>query len=290
MRLYSLLVCLSLIWGISFVFIKVLIEPAGIWGMVFIRCLLGFLILLPFFLIKINKFNFSIPWGKLAILGTINAAIPWGFIAWSETVINSNTTSVINALTPLFTGLIGFLFFKKKLLAKQWFGILIGFIGIIVLVEFQIHQFFANSFIGVGTMMTATVFYGFGSQFLKKYLYSVPIIIITTVSLFVASIIGLIIAFFTNELPTFSSFTMTTYISAVCLGIFGSGLAHVIFYHIVKTQTPEIAATVTYLIPITTMITAYFWLNEPVTTNLLIGMLIIFSGIYLTSQKTKKGV
>ncbi|MGM8215285.1 DMT family transporter [Bacillaceae bacterium W0354] len=287
MRLYSLLIALSLFWGVSFVFIKLLIEPAGIWGMVFIRCLLGSLILMPFLFMKLKKINYNIPWPKLILLGIINAGLPWGFIAWSETVINSNTTSVVNALTPLFTALVGYLFFKKKLLKEQWLGILIGFFGILILVEFQVNQLFGSSYIGVGTMMTATIFYGFGSQFLKKYLQHVDVIIIASVSLFVASMVGLMLAIITNELPTFSSFNTTTIIAAVGLGVFGSGLAHIILYHIIKFETPEIAATVTYMIPITTMITAYIWLKEPVSSNLFFGMLIILSGIYLTSKRKK---
>ncbi|RPF50375.1 DMT family transporter [Aquisalibacillus elongatus] len=284
MRLYVALISLSIVWGLTFILIKVSVDDTGVWGMVFLRCSLGALALLPFCIFRIKRLKLSIPYKHLIILGILNAGIPWGLLAWTETAINSNTTSVINALTPIFTALIGFLFFQKKLIKKQWLGILIGFFGIIVLTEFQIHQLLGSDFIGIGTMVLATIFYGFGSQYLKKNLQHHDLIVTITVSLFVASIFGLIMSLFLNDLPQFASFDFETSLIVIALGVFGSGLAHVLLYYMILNGTPEFAATVAYIIPITAIISGFFILNESITLNLLIGMLFIFTGIYITGR------
>ncbi|WP_228547445.1 DMT family transporter [Filobacillus milosensis] len=287
MKIYVALLSLSFIWGIAFILIKMTVDDTGVWGMVFLRCFLGALTLLPLFLIRLRHFERPIPYKQLIILGILNAGIPWGLLAWSETVINSNTTSVINALTPIFTALIGYLFFKKKLIKKQWLGIFIGFLGIVILTEFQIHQLLGSNFIGIGTMVLATIFYGFGSQYLKKHLQKLDLVITITISLFVASIVGLTVGFLFNDLPNFSQFDVQTTLVVLILGTIGSGVAHFLLYYMIINGTPEFAATVAYIIPITAIISSYIVLNEPITANLLLGMLIIFSGIYLTSLVRK---
>ena len=123
-RLYTALIGLSMIWGMSFVFIKWLVEPAGVWGTVFLRCLAGALVLLPiFFMQRKKEGKKKLPLWKLLVVGTGNAALPWTLIALSETQINSNTASILNATTPIWTGLIGFLFFAVVLTGYQWIGI-----------------------------------------------------------------------------------------------------------------------------------------------------------------------
>ncbi|MDQ0352487.1 drug/metabolite transporter (DMT)-like permease [Alkalibacillus filiformis] len=200
----------------------------------------------------------------------------------------SNTTSVINALTPLFTVLIGYLFFEKQLIKRQWIGILIGFFGIVVLTEFQIHQLFGSNFIGIGTMVVATIFYGFGSQYFKKHLQHDDLIITITISLFVASLVGLIIAVPVEGLPNIAAFDLQTMIIVLGLGAIGSGVAHFLLYYMILNGTPEFAATVAYIIPITAIIASYFILSEPITANLIAGMVFIFIGIYITGQYQKR--
>ncbi|MDV2582059.1 DMT family transporter [Alkalibacillus haloalkaliphilus] len=288
MRVYLALISLSIIWGLTFIFIKMTVEDTGVWGMVFFRCFIGALFLLPIFLVKIKQRATAIPYKHLIILGIINAGIPWGFLAWSETVIMSNTTSVINALTPLFTAIIGYMFFKKQLIKKQWIGILIGFFGIVVLTEFQIHQLFGSNFVGIGTMVVATIFYGFGSQYFKKHLQHEDLIITITISLFVASLVGLMIAVPVEGLPRIAAFDLQTLIIVLALGAIGSGVAHFLLYYMIINGTPEFAATVAYIIPITAIIASYFILSEPITANLIAGMLFIFIGIYITGQYQKR--
>ncbi|MFD2925019.1 DMT family transporter [Halobacillus naozhouensis] len=291
MRLYSALIGLSLIWGMSFVFIKWLLEPAGPWGTVFLRCFAAVVILLPFLWMKRDKITKPIPWKPMLIVGVFNAGLPWGLIALSETQINSSTAAVLNALTPICTGLVGFLFFSILLKKRQWLGIGLGFAGILVLMEFNVGQLFHESFVGIGTMVLTTISYGFATQYTKKHLQSTSVLLLTTCSLAAGALVGFVGTIFTGTTAGLKPALLTDPLilfAIVGLGCFGSGIAHLIFYYIIKNSSAEFATSVTYLVPITAMIWGYVLLDEPITKNLAIGLLIIFAGVYLATRKPKK--
>ncbi|MFT9846829.1 DMT family transporter [Aneurinibacillus sp. REN35] len=287
-RLYSTLLGLSFIWGLSFVFMKWLLEPAGVWGTVFLRCLAGALILLPAVWWKRREFPTKLPWGSIAVVGICNAAFPWGMISLSETQIDSSTASVLNATTPLWTGLLGFLLFSATLTKKQWVGIFVGFFGIVTLMNFQIGDLLGQRFIGVGTMVLATLSYGFASHYTKRFLSGISVLAITFYSLLFGAVAGIVGMLITEPLTPMLLLDPLSIFAVIGLGCFGSGIAHLLYYDLMMRGGPEFASTVTYVIPVTAMVWGYLLLNEPITPNLIIGLLIIFTGVYLSSRSAKK--
>ncbi|RFU69661.1 DMT family transporter [Bacillus sp. V59.32b] len=287
-RLYGALVGLSLIWGLSFVFMKWLLEPAGVWGIVFLRCLAGAIILLPVLWWKRKEINWKLPWKALVLVGIFNCGLAWGLIPLSETVINSTTASILNATTPIWTGLIGFILFSYVLSGRQWIGILIGFFGILVLMDFQFGQLFGQDFVGVGTMLLAAICYGFAGQFTKRFLTGTGVLVITTFTLLTGAVIGFIGMLLTEPIKLDMLLEPLPIFAIIGLGCFGSGLGQLIYFYINTKGSPELAATVTYLIPATAMIWGYVLLGEAITPNLIIGLLIIFVGVYLSSRKSGK--
>ncbi|MFT4416743.1 DMT family transporter [Fredinandcohnia humi] len=288
LRLYSALLSLSLIWGLSFVFIKLLLEAAGVWGTVVVRCLAGAIILLPVLWVKRKEVIRPIPWKSLVIIGVLNAGVPWGLITVSETKLASSSASVLNATTPIWTGLLGFLLFSTKLSKAQWVGIATGFIGILVLMDFNVQELVGESFFGVGTMLLATACYGFSTQYTKKKLGNTGVVLITTISLLVGAVVGVIGMLFTQPIEVDKLLNAQSLLVIVGLGCFGSGIAQLLYYYMVKEGSPEFASTVTYVIPVTAILWGYVFFKEPITTQLLIGLLIILFGVFLSTRKVKK--
>ncbi|MDN4074016.1 DMT family transporter [Fictibacillus terranigra] len=286
-RLYGALAGLSLIWGLSFVFMKWLLEPAGVWGIVFLRTLAGAVILLPIVWSKRKEIQSNLPLKWLVIIGIFNCGLAWGLISLSETVIQSNTASILNATTPIWTGLIGFFLFSYRLNKQQWIGILIGFFGILVLMDFQFGHLFGTQFVGIGTMLLAAICYGLSGQLTKRYLSGVGVTVITFFTLLTGAAVGLIGVVFTEPVHFQQLLHLKPLFALIGLGCFGSGLGQLIYFYLNKNGSPEFAATVTYLIPASAMIWGYVLLREPVTPNLIIGLLIIFAGVYLSSKKPK---
>ncbi|MDY7220889.1 DMT family transporter [Halalkalibacterium halodurans] len=288
MRLYVMLLSLSLIWGFSFVFIEHLLGIVGVWGTVVVRCFAGAIILLPILLMRRKLFCRPAPWKALMIVGIFNAGLPWGLIALSQTEIYSSTAAVLNALTPLFTGLIGFLLYSNALSRQQWGGIVLGFSGVVVLTGFQLQLLAPEHFVGVGTMILATICYGFASQYVKRHLHDTDVVLITTFSLLFGGLVGLIGMWITDSFHVVRvplTIDWLSLISIIGLGCLGSGMAHLLYYDLMKKGGPEFATTVTYLIPMTAIIWGKLFLDELITKNIVIGMLMILMGVYFTSRK-----
>ncbi|RWZ58105.1 DMT family transporter [Halobacillus fulvus] len=291
MKKYGALISLSLIWGLSFVFIKYLVTPAGVWGTVFLRCAAGALILLPFVWKQRRLMKGTLPYRPLLIVGLFNAGLPWGLIALSETQITSNTAAVLNALTPIGTALIGFFFFSIVLFKRQWIGIVLGFAGVLVILDFQVTRLLTDDLIGIGTMVLATICYGFASQYTKKHLQQTGIVLIAMFSLVVGALTGLVGMLVTATPISASIWTdPSSLVAIVGLGCLGSGVAHLLFYYMVKEGSAEFATSVTYLIPLTAMFWGSVLLEEPVTGHLIIGLTLIFVGVYLATRKQKRSL
>lgn len=287
-RLYLALLTLSLIWGMSFLFIKLLVVDIGVWGVVFWRCVFGAVTLLLLLIVQ-NKLKTvkGLPLLPIFFIALLNNALPWALIAVSETIISSSLASVVNATTPIWTILIGFTIFSSKMVKMQWVGVLVGFCGIIVLLELNLFQLFQNNLLGVGTMLGATMCYGFGAHISKKYLQDIPIMVISFSTLAVAGIISGVVMAIIEPSGFHSINSVDAVISLIGLGVFGSGFAYLLYYYMVKEGSAEFASLVTYLVPISAMIWGSVLLGENITPHMLIGLFLIFSGVYLSSYKTK---
>ncbi|MCA0987899.1 DMT family transporter [Guptibacillus algicola] len=290
MRLLLALLSLSLIWGMSFMFIKILVPVVGPMGVVFYRCLFGAVAILGYLIVKrrvSNLFN-KLPWGSLILVGMLNALIPWGLIAFSEVRISSSLAAALNATTPLFTGILGALFFSRVLKARQLSGVIIGFIGILFLIEFDISSFFQEDWVGVVPMLIATACYGYASQFAKKNLAHVPVDIMAIMTLTVGAVGGMIIMLITGDAPSFTPIMeRDILISLIGLGVFGSGIAYLLFFYMIQKGSAEYATLVTYLVPVTALFWGSAYLGEAVTLTMIVGLLFIFTGVYLSGRTTK---
>ncbi|MCF6412060.1 DMT family transporter [Pseudalkalibacillus salsuginis] len=290
MKLYAALITLSLIWGMSFYFIKVLVDDLGPWGIVFVRCSLGALTLLFILLLQRKRFSLkALPWGSLLLVGFLNALIPWGLIAISETRISSSMASIVNATTPIWTSVIGVLLFSISLKLKQWLGVLVGFIGILILIDLNVTQLFRQDLIGMGTMIVATLCYGFMSQFTKRHLQQISVMMISLFTLITGAIGSLVIMGVTGSFFSFEHVVSWNSVgSMVGLGVFGSGLAYLLFYYMIQEGSAEFATFVTYLVPITAMFWGWFLLDEHIPVHAIAGLVLILAGVYLSTRKTAK--
>jgi drug/metabolite transporter (DMT)-like permease len=285
-KLYAALFMLSLIWGTSFLFIKVLVIPIGAWGVVFGRCLFGALILIVIVTVRkewpVLK---SVPLKMIILVSLFNNAIPWVLIALSETKISSSYASLINATTPIWTVIIGYAFYHNKLRLLQWFGIVLGFSGIVLLSGLRFSNIMDQSFVGLFTMLGATICYGLSTHLSKKHLKKVSILMISTSTLLVSTIISFFMVVMTNPRTFSMLIEPTIFFALIGLGVFGSGLAYILYYYCIQEGSPEFASLVTYMVPVTAMLWGSLILKEEIHYTMVVGFLIILSGVYLSSKK-----
>ncbi|WP_223192991.1 DMT family transporter [Paenibacillus sedimenti] len=282
---------LSLIWGGSYFFIKILLHDFGPWTIAFLRSTLGLAAIIIIMLILRVPFALKkIPWMPMAIMALINTAIPWAIIGFSETRLTSTMASVLNATTPLWTMVVGILFFQVVSHRLQWLGMGIAIVGLVILLGVNTDSLISVDLLGFICMIASSLCYAIGSQLSKRLLNGLSMYQITFGTLLCA-MLGSGSAAFLTEPIAFTQLTSLPNIAALAgLGIFGSGIAYILFYYIVQKGSPEFATTVTYLIPASAMIWGYTMLGEKIYWSLLIGLALILAGVFLAGRSHPKAV
>ncbi|WP_098744050.1 DMT family transporter [Paenibacillus sp. EZ-K15] len=283
--LYIALILLSLIWGGSFFFIKNLLHDFGPWGIAFLRSTFGFLFITIVMLIMRKPFALrEIRWLPTVVIAMINMALPWTLIGFSETRLASSMASVLNATTPIWTMLVGLVFFGSVFRRIQWMGMGVALVGLIILLGIRPGSFITVDFIGFAAMIGATLCYAVGSQLSKRLLGGLTMYQLTFGTLLGAMVGSGIIAFTTEKIDLSKIGEPANIGSLVGLGIFGSGVAYILFNYMVLKGSPEFATSVTYLVPATAMIWGYTLLDEPIGWRLIIGLILILSGVFITNR------
>ena len=256
LRKWGTLVILSLIWGSSYILIK-----KGLTGLTPIqlgslRVIVTTIIIAPIGYQKIKH----IPKQKMkwvALSAFVGSFFPAYLFAFAETEISSSITAVMVSLTPLFTLLISVFVFGEELLKKQVFGVLIGFTGIIVLIN---NELFASSFniLYIMFIVLAAFCYAIIANVLKYKLSNIPALGIVFMSFLFMFIPAFIILCF-SDFP-FSDFTsdpliIESIIYIVILALFGTAIAKVLYIKLLAISTPVFSVSTTYLMPVV----AIFW-------------------------------
>ena len=285
LRKWGTLVILSLIWGSSYILIK-----KGLTGLTPIqlgslRVIVTTIIIAPIGYQKIKH----IPKQKMkwvALSAFVGSFFPAYLFAFAETEISSSITAVMVSLTPLFTLLISVFVFGEELLKKQVFGVLIGFTGIIVLIN---NELFSSSFniLYIMFIVLAAFCYAVNANVLKYKLSNIPALGIVFMSFLFMFIPAFIILCF-SDFP-FSDFTsdpliIESIIYIVILAVFGTAIAKVLYIKLLAISTPVFSVSTTYLMPVV----AIFWGlldGEEFKLTQFIGTAIILLGVYLVTKK-----
>ena len=285
LRKWGTLVILSLIWGSSYILIK-----KGLTGLTPIqlgslRVIVTTIIIAPIGYQKIKH----IPRQKMkwvALSAFVGSFFPAYLFAFAETEISSSITAVMVSLTPLFTLLISVFVFGEELLKKQVFGVLIGFTGIIVLIN---NELFASSFniLYIMFIVLAAFCYAVNANVLKYKLSNIPALGIVFMSFLFMFIPAFIILCF-SDFP-FSDFTsdpliIESIIYIVILALFGTAIAKVLYIKLLAISTPVFSVSTTYLMPVV----AIFWGlldGEEFKLTQFTGTAIILLGVYLVTKK-----
>ena len=285
MKKWGTLVILSLIWGSSYILIK-----KGLTGLTPIqlgslRVIVTTIIIAPIGYQKIKH----IPRQKMkwvALSAFVGSFFPAYLFAFAETEISSSITAVMVSLTPLFTLLISVFVFGEELLKKQVFGVLIGFTGIIVLIN---NELFSSSFniLYIMFIVLAAFCYAINANVLKYKLSNIPALGIVFMSFLFMFIPAFIILCF-SDFP-FSDFTsdpliIESIIYIIILALFGTAIAKVLYIKLLAISTPVFSVSTTYLMPVV----AIFWGlldGEEFKLTQFTGTAIILLGVYLVTKK-----
>ena len=280
---WMLLILVALIWGTSFILIK---HSLGVFSPMQVgtgRIFLAFLFFLPYLIILGKKFPRN-RWLPLLGSGLLGYLIPAVLFATAGAHLNSSLAGTLNALSPLFTFLIGVILFRGRAKLVQVGGILLGFAGSVFLVFFSATGSF--SFNGYAFLIVlATLCYGFNINIVSRYLSDLPALLSTASTFAMVGPIALL-GLATTDFPTRVAAPGSTpaLLMLLTLGMVGSGFATILFNRIIQLTSGVFASTVTYLIPVVAVLWGLFD-GEPLHWPQVAGMGICLLGVYLINKK-----
>ena len=277
------LLLVALIWGASFMFIKVELD-AGLspWHVAFLRCAFGAPALLLILVVTKDRLPRGREvWGHLLVIGTLMNAAPFLLFAYGETQVSSLLAGIFNALTPLMT-----LLFSLSLLpdepptAEKLAGLAVGFAGVLVVLA-PWEGLGGGSLLGALACIGAATCYGLGFPYLRRHVSGRPETGVA-ISALQVSLAGLLLLPFTalgslpDEVPG-----VKVWLSIVALGALGTGVAYIFNFNVVRAAGAQTASMVTYVVPVFAVLFGVTLLNEPLSWHEPVGGALIILGVAL---------
>jgi drug/metabolite transporter (DMT)-like permease len=278
------------IWSSSFMWIKIGLQEISPTTLVAFRVLFGFIFCaVMVFIQRVKWLNNLKSWTPLLILGVINQAIPFFLISWGEQSVDSSVAAILDATVPLFTIVIAhFLLKDDKMTFLKTAGLILGFIGVIVLLSKDLGDS-TSSFLGQAAVVLASIFYAVSSIYIRRTTQDTPGFIRSGIPLLSASLVMWPVVFLTENPVKFPTLGIS-WIALLFLGVVGSGLAFALAYYLIHEIGPTKATMVTYLFPLGGIILGIVFLNEQLTWQLLAGGALIVASLVVANWQTTKSL
>jgi drug/metabolite transporter (DMT)-like permease len=268
------LLLLSLIWGTSFMLMRIAAPVFGPMLTTFGRAGLGALALYLFARYR----GVDMAWRRNAkfylVVGLANTAIPFSLFAWSALHIPSAYMATMNSLAPIFTAIFGFLMLGERLTTLRIAAFLLGLFGVAVLVGLGPTAVTPLLIAGVLAGMGAAINYGFAATYTRMHAGSIPSLATAAGSQCAAALA--LLPFALPGIPHALEFgTVHASLAVLFLGLICTGVAYGLFFHLVSSEGASKAITVTFLVPATASVWAWLLLNEAITLGSVIGISIV---------------
>lgn len=274
------LTLLAALWGGSFLFMRYAVPDFGVVPLIWLRVALASICLLPLLLMKRQFGALRRQAGALTVMGLFNSGLPFLLIAWATLSITAGLASIMNAMTPVFTALIGALWLGDRLDGRRSLGLLLGLAGVALLAADKADFRPGGSGWAIVAMLLATACYGFAANHTRRYLQGVPALVNATGTQLVSALVLLPPALWSwpERMPG-----LGPWLAALVLGVACSALAYLLFFRLIARVGASRAVTVTFLVPVFGTLWGALFLGEPVTVSMLAGGAVVLLGTGLAT-------
>ena len=274
------LTLLAALWGGSFLFMRYAVPDFGVVPLIWLRVALASVCLLPLLLMKRQFGALRRQAGALTVMGLFNSGLPFLLIAWATLSITAGLASIMNAMTPVFTALIGALWLGDRLDGRRSLGLLLGLAGVALLAADKADFRPGGSGWAIVAMLLATACYGFAANHTRRYLQGVPALVNATGTQLVSALVLLPPALWSwpERMPG-----LGPWLAALVLGVACSALAYLLFFRLIARVGASRAVTVTFLVPVFGTLWGALFLGEPVTASMLAGGAVVLLGTGLAT-------
>ncbi len=275
---WLVLAVLSVIWGTSYILMKKGLESFSTLQVASLRVMITSICLSLVAFHHLSKLNKDYLL-SIMIIGFFGSGIPAFLFPMAQTRIDSSLAGMLNSLSPVFTLLIGIMFYRRQVIKSQIAGVFLGLIGALGLLY---SGSFTLNYYGLFVVL-ATLLYGISTNEVSK-VQGINGLQITSLAFLILLPFAVALFFSTDyhaAVETENWIRNFGYIAI--LSVFGSAVALALFYLLVRNTSPVFASMVTYFIPIIATIWGLAD-NEHLTSSMLISVLVIFAGVYLINR------
>jgi drug/metabolite transporter (DMT)-like permease len=274
------LVSLAMLWGGSFLFMRMGAAEFGPVALSALRLIGASLLLVPLLLWRGQWQALHQHWRPIFLVGVTNSALPFVCFAYAALSINAGLMAIFNAATPLFAAVIAWWWLKDQLTPLRVAGLVIGFVGVAGLAWEKASFKPGGSGWAVVACVVASMLYGFSANFTKRKLTGVPPLAVAAGSQLGASIFLILPALWLwpAQAPSGNAWLMAGLLAFAC-----TGLAYLMFFRLIANVGPSNAITVTFLVPLFAVLWGRVFLGELLTPAMGIGCLVILLGTGLTT-------
>lgn len=280
-RDWLLLIVLSIIWGSSFMFIKIALRELSPFFLIFVRLNIAAAFML--IVCKLMRIPFPVgkrQWLSLGFLGVVNTGLPFYLITWAQQYVDSSTASILNATSPVFVMILAhFATDDEKLTPSKVMGVLAGLAGIIVMVWSSLKNGILLAGMAQFAILGATLNYAIAGIYARRF-KEVHSMMVTAISL-LGALIFLSPGLLLTTWPDLAKVQSSTWLAVFMLAIFCTGIAYIIYFRVIATAGATNAMLVTLMIPVSALLISSNIMGEVLRTADIAGMLLIFSGLLI---------
>jgi drug/metabolite transporter (DMT)-like permease len=280
-----ILVVLALIWGASFMLIKIADRQLTPATLILGRLGSATLLLAAIALVQLGSRATLVElrgaWRWLVVVGIVNTALPFWLLSWGEKRIDSGLASIIQGSVPIFTALLAFGFFREaRVTGVRLLGLVIGFVGVALLVGAQPH----GKLLAALAVVAMALCYAIGSLIAGRHLRGTPPLVVALASTAVATVAVLPVGIV--QAPS-GMWHGETIMAILVLGFVGTAIAYLLFFALIQRAGANYATLVTYLVPPIALAYGAIFLNESFGLTAFAALALILVGVALATGSVR---
>jgi len=281
---WILLIILGAVWGSAFMFIKISADDFGPILLVNLRLLLAGALFLPFLLRKKYLAHFKSHFPGILILSIFSNAFPFTMFSYASLGATSNMLGILNGTTAFMTMVVAYFWLKESISLKQMFGIILGFLGILVLV----NPANGSATLGAsGFALVGALSYSFSGVYIQKYQLNANKFVLIGWAMLFGGLLLTPLSFFNlpDQIPDNNAIA-----ALMWLGIVSTGIAYLGYIRLIEQIGAVRTSTVTYLLPVFSIIWGSIFLQEKITWIIFGGFIFVMIGMYFANNKNTKAL
>lgn len=282
------LIVLAMLWGGSFIFMRAAVPDFGPLPLIALRVGIATLTLLPLLARHGLLRGLRAHAGPLLVVGLTNSALPFTLFAWATLTLTGGFAAVLNAVAPMWSAVIGWLWLRDRLRPAQWTGLAVGFAGVLVLAWDRIGTAgdARATATAIGVALLATVSYGWSANYTKRRFAGVPSMLVAGGSQLGAALAMTPLALLALP-PAMPS--PAAWACVIVLGVASTGLAYLLFFRLIARTGAARAISVTFLVPVFGVVWGGLFLGESVSARMVAGGAIVLLGTALATGTVDLG-